>query len=910
MNEPVAIHRREVAQRILMANRQGGWEGTHTDFKTELGSTSRDLAKLFKHILAFANTPRRTDAYLIFGVKEDKASGRFDHIGVAVDGFPQAERIYELLHHYTRLRDIFIDAAYEVDGKRTPYICIPLQDEGPQTVLHPFPGGIDVQEVFWRRGSSSARATDRDILRMRSDWERWCLDCRYEKTATSLINTLSKRFPNHKVLLDLGPCVRLIYDSAINDELGMHVAPVLVHAYWGFEPVEPAAIERLNQDKVQPTFQKTIIGARFSLNTLALAQSSSVRCVYLDEIYFVDDPYAKLCREFLRQLDIDQSSQDLSSIIDLDYRASGSGFTPEVRKSILSFLEDQLNGIGRSAVLVHGDFGCGKTTTAKQLVAELCEEYLRGNFEVPKVLYLDVSNMDIRSRRDECIEGQLNRLRLSREDVAHLVASVQQDQISVVFDGVDEMARPYTEAGRHDTIEVLRGIANRRVALYFVRTSYFPKRDEMIAQFALLADLDFSKSQKRIVVTEILHLRQEQVTEYLKARLGPEGATSIQGSLHKFRLESFLKDPLIVSLVAKLVEKEGIESLESLPRKEGKAHFLSSLIEQLVGREQKKRSRHSALFHDFLLFRRVLRTVAFNMTCRGNSSILQNQLKGFVERALDSEQDATEAVNEFRTMAWIHCSPDGTLRFRHEALTLVCAADHVCEAFELRDNLAIGDWQPTAPHAPEVCQYAGEVIEAPALLGATAMLSTELQFNVHQLVTKVLDASKDRRDIGAVPEDQLDERGLASICRGIATAPLSTLQAVKILLNSLGEKRARQITLALLWLLLRKDTTETSDAVLTLVRPIVRKDWNFCDELREIKKDPANFLDLMLLKDLHISIADFLDSLNYEMLFKKIYEIGDLETPTRQYADRTLRGMEGERNRRQASHSKQAQRRR
>jgi hypothetical protein len=69
MPDPIEIHRKEVVQRIQTLNAQGGWEGAHTDFKRELGSTTRDLGKLLKHVLAFSNTPRRTSSSALVRTK-------------------------------------------------------------------------------------------------------------------------------------------------------------------------------------------------------------------------------------------------------------------------------------------------------------------------------------------------------------------------------------------------------------------------------------------------------------------------------------------------------------------------------------------------------------------------------------------------------------------------------------------------------------------------------------------------------------------------------------------------------------------------------------------------------------------------------------------------------------------------
>src|SRR5438094_10484102 len=117
MKEPIEIYRKEATQRVLMANSRGGWEGTHTDFKRELPNKPRDLAKLLKHILAFANTPRRTDAYIIFGVNEEKQRGIFEHVGARESEFPSRERIDDFIHQYTRLSNIFVDSAFYINGK-------------------------------------------------------------------------------------------------------------------------------------------------------------------------------------------------------------------------------------------------------------------------------------------------------------------------------------------------------------------------------------------------------------------------------------------------------------------------------------------------------------------------------------------------------------------------------------------------------------------------------------------------------------------------------------------------------------------------------------------------------------------------------------------------------------------------
>jgi hypothetical protein len=891
-----------------MAQQHGGWEGSNTDFKRDLGSKPRDFAKLIKHILAFANTRRRTDAYLIFGVNEDKDRKIFEHVGTQESQFPKTETIDQLLHHYTNLRDVLVDFHYTLDGKRTPYIVIPIQFEGPHKVTHTFSfgkGSITERDIFCRYGSRSVRATDRDAKRMQDDWASWFLDCRYEKNATTLAAALQNRLPKCRQVADIGPCVRLVYDSVMANEFGVREYPVLVHAYWGFEAVQPDAVDKITNGGFSAVY-KTIIGSRFDPKTHEAAAAAMVQCVLLDEIYFVNDPYAKLCREFLRLWDRERSSRHLSFIVDLDYQLNAKHTVAFPEHSILTFLEEKLSLPGRSAVLVHGDFGCGKTITAKRLVADLYEEYLRGNVDVPKVLYLNVNGMDIRSRREECLENELRPYHLSAENVNHLLDQIERDEIGLIFDGVDEMAKPYTQAGRKESIDLLRGVVNRRTALYFVRTSYYPELAEMIGNFSLLADHDFQKGDKQTVVAAILGLSKDQVADYLDSRLGTEDAQSIRSVLHKNGLESFLKDPLIVSLLADSLEEEGLEDLREFPHEGGKIAFLGYLISKLLQREQTKRQRYGALAEDFHLFQRVLWAVAFGMVCRSSFSISSSQLDAFVRRAVEDIPGRTpEDVDSFRTMAWIHRSEDGSLAFRHEALTLFCAAQHVCYMLENRSHLGIEDWQSAAPLADVVCDYAGKTIRSGAILGAVAMLGGDIQFNVRLLIKEVLSAARGRTDLQVDHQFHLDERTLAAICRGIAKEVSLAGLPVFIMLEILSEKRRKQVIVILLWLFSRSASLDVAVPV-DIVHRMVKRERNFCEDLRPLKEDPGSSFDAMLLRELGISGGELTDSTKYEPLFTRIHDDSSVDTPTRQYADRTLRAIEGERNRRIAAHRKLA----
>jgi hypothetical protein len=82
---------------------------------------------------------------------------------------------------------------------------------------------------------------------------------------------------------------------------------------------------------------------------------------------------------------------------------------------------------------------------------------------------------------------------------------------------------------------------------------------------------------------------------------------------------------------------------------------------------------------------------------------------------------------------------------------------------------------------------------------------------------------------------------------------------------------------------------------------MIKKDWNFSDELEQVKDEQSSSVDVMLLRELNVTASEMLDCTSYEPLFRRVFDAKELDTPMRQFADRTLRAIEGEKGRRQAA---------
>jgi len=583
--------------------------------------------------------------------------------------------------------------------------------------------------------------------------------------------------------------------------------------------------------------------------------------------------------------------------VDLDYSpfsgAKGlSGRTP--RSSILSFLEEQIQSAGRVAVVIHGDFGCGKTTTAKQFVANLAEDYLRGQTNL-KVLYVDVNNIDIRARRDECLESELRQFNLTRDQTEALVLAVRADEIQLVFDGVDEMAKPVTTAGRREGLELLRDIGNRRTASYFIRSSYYLSLSELIADFANLADHDFAKDASKVVAAELRSLSQQQTMEYLDSRLDGDVVVAVRSGLKSLGLTSLLGDPLIVSYLADLVEDQGPEAVVGFQGAGQKAAFLSYLVEQLLEREQRKRQRQTNFAGGFSVFRKVLRRVAFDMVCSALSSLTPGQLTAFAQQAVSGQDAKEETVNAFRTMSWIHGAEDGRLAFRHEALTVVCAAQHVCVSLKSSDALSLRLWNPSAPLADVVVDYAANIASGRELLNAVGLLGGETILNVRQLAVTVLRSASGRQDLEKMDADQLDPASIAAIVRGMASNALVASTLAKLLLESAGQKQRIQIGLPLLYKLTQLESQEAFNLAVEVLTTLMESAKTFAQLLRDVKGDATRLVDLMVTKRLDIEQRDLVSILSYEPLFRRILLTHDADRRMRQQAERAMKAVENER---------------
>ncbi|MDE2420301.1 MAG: ATP-binding protein [Gammaproteobacteria bacterium] len=140
-------------------------EGSALDFKSEQyrfsGATPEDKSELLKDVLAFANSWRRTDAYILIGVKEVKG-GRSEVLGIH-DHLDDAQ-LQQFINSKTQRPIEFSYKTIPFESTQIGVIHIPIQRK-PIYIKKDF-GKIQKDTVYIRRGSSTAIASIDEVSTM------------------------------------------------------------------------------------------------------------------------------------------------------------------------------------------------------------------------------------------------------------------------------------------------------------------------------------------------------------------------------------------------------------------------------------------------------------------------------------------------------------------------------------------------------------------------------------------------------------------------------------------------------------------------------------------------------------------------------------------------------------------------
>jgi Putative DNA-binding domain len=143
-------------------------EGESLDFKRDQypfsGADDLQKSEILKDLLAFANSWRRADAYILIGVKAEIGQR---HTVVGTEEHFDDAQLQQFINSKTNRKIIFSYNVYAFEEKMIGIIHIPIQ-ERPTYANRDF-GKVKKEFVYYRLGSSTAIAKPEEIAKMGKD---------------------------------------------------------------------------------------------------------------------------------------------------------------------------------------------------------------------------------------------------------------------------------------------------------------------------------------------------------------------------------------------------------------------------------------------------------------------------------------------------------------------------------------------------------------------------------------------------------------------------------------------------------------------------------------------------------------------------------------------------------------------
>lgn len=266
-------------------------ESTYLDFKKEsykfVDGNKYQKSEILKDILAFANSWRKTNAYILLGVAEVKG-GRSTPVGIAEE--LDDAQLQEFVNKKTQKPITFTYCTYQIDGKKIAVIEIPVQQR-PIFLINDFEK-LRRNIVYIRRGSSTTEATPDEIVHMvKIELE--------EKLKIPELNFGFADIDNKEFLGD-EVCIKpIILDMTKNSDIPDYVEDEIEHEFNLIQNYRDPFKGRVNKEYYRELNSYEDTNSRTRYVSFAIINNSSVSVTDINvqviieknnELYFVFDP--------------------------------------------------------------------------------------------------------------------------------------------------------------------------------------------------------------------------------------------------------------------------------------------------------------------------------------------------------------------------------------------------------------------------------------------------------------------------------------------------------------------------------------------------------------------------------------------------------------------------------------------
>jgi hypothetical protein len=363
-------------------------------------------------------------------------------------------------------------------------------------------------------------------------------------------------------------------------------------------------------------------------------------------------------------------------------------------------------------LVVLGDFGTGKTTTAKRLFWRQSKRYLERPHVERVPIFVNLRNYNSIQQIEGLVQRTLNEFRLNAFLTVEDIFAMNEDgRVLWILDGFDEMAAKVTPiVARRNFAEIQRLLPPKSRMILTCRTHFFGGMEQVKDTFQFVGnDLYEQAKERRYRIMFVQAFSPDEIRQFVRARLrDPElsgGELTPDVILEKIADSQELTDlatrpilaEMIVFTLPDLIRKKLPLNLASLYRE-----YTDNLLDRDAWRD---------VFADGGLRHEFPQQLAWHLYSSGRTELTFEEfpkyVKQFFANEVQSYNDVLELVVAAQTTPLFQRDDAGNYAFAHKSFLEFYTARY------LEDALATGnsDLLEQCLLTPEVLRFLSQLIE-------------------------------------------------------------------------------------------------------------------------------------------------------------------------------------------------------
>lgn len=370
---------------------------------------------------------------------------------------------------------------------------------------------------------------------------------------------------------------------------------------------------------------------------------------------------------------------------------------------------------------VLGDFGTGKTTTAKHIFWIQAKRYLENSLSERIPVFINLRDYAVAFNMRTLIERTLSEQVVDKRLTYHLIQELnKKGKILWILDGFDEMATRVNERlMKKNFSEILKIAEPQSRLLLTCRTHFFKNRDEVTNTLKGTELYDQLRKEAQYKLIFVDPFSQEDIKKYVQIRLKDQANDFLKILFGNPQLKDLASRPILLEMIIITLPKL-IES--------GATLNLPNLYEQYARIWLNRDEWRTEMTVDERFT--FCQNLAWHFFTESKYEINYSELPEFIKNQFPDEltkQDLEFLAYDIQTTTFLHRDVEGNYSFSHKSFLEFFAASYI--SMELKKGNTEALKIKIIPH--EILNFLGGMIQdSPNILEQVEILSRSNKFNL------------------------------------------------------------------------------------------------------------------------------------------------------------------------------------